>query len=93
MTKTFSIAEAKNRLSELVRSVEQNETIQLTRRGKPVAVLLSARQYERLKKGRVDFWEAYLAFRERLDREGIDLNPDEIYADVRDRSAPEEPRR
>jgi antitoxin (DNA-binding transcriptional repressor) of toxin-antitoxin stability system len=32
-----SIAEAKNRLTELIRSVEQGEQVVITRRGKPVA--------------------------------------------------------
>jgi prevent-host-death family protein len=86
MSKSFSIAEAKNRLPELVRSAEQDETIQLTRRGKPVAVLLSAQRYERLQKGKVDFWEAYLAFRQRYNLDELDLDPDVIFADVRDRS-------
>jgi prevent-host-death family protein len=34
-----SIAEAKNRLTELIRAVEQGESIVITRRGKPVAQL------------------------------------------------------
>jgi antitoxin Phd len=92
MPKSYSIAEAKNHFTELVRDVENDSPIQLTRRGKPVAVLLSTREYDRLQKGKVDFWTAYLAFRERLQREGIELDIDEIYADVRDLSAPTEPR-
>lgn len=34
-----SIAEAKNRLSELIRTVEEGESVVLTRHGKPVAQL------------------------------------------------------
>jgi prevent-host-death family protein len=34
-----SIAEAKNRLPELIRAVEQGEPVVITRRGKPVAQL------------------------------------------------------
>lgn len=86
MLKSYSITEAKNHFTELVREVENDSPIQLTRRGKPVAVLLSTREYERLQKGKIDFWTAYLAFRERVEREGIELDVDEIYADVRDRS-------
>ena len=92
MLKSYSIAEARNHLTEIVRDVEQVATIQLTRRGKPVAILLSTQEYERLQKRKVDFWEAYVAFRRRLDEEGIDLNPDEIYSNVRDRSTPTEAR-
>jgi antitoxin (DNA-binding transcriptional repressor) of toxin-antitoxin stability system len=35
----ISIAEAKNRLSELIRAVERGESVVITRHGKPVAQL------------------------------------------------------
>jgi prevent-host-death family protein len=35
----ISVAEAKNRLTELIRVVEQGEPVVITRRGKPVAQL------------------------------------------------------
>lgn len=35
-----SVAEAKNRLSELLRSVEEGEPVVITRNGKPVAQLI-----------------------------------------------------
>lgn len=92
MTNSYSIAEAKNRLPELVREVEQSGPIQLTRRGKLVAVLLATNEYERLQRGKIDFWEALLAFRKEHRLDEIDLDPDTIFADVRDRSAPTEPR-
>jgi prevent-host-death family protein len=38
-TMEVSTAEAKNRLSELIRAVEDGETITITRHGKPVAQL------------------------------------------------------
>jgi hypothetical protein len=75
-----------------VREVEQHGPVQLTRRGKLVAIVLSPDEYERLTRGKIDLWDAYLAFRKRIDLEGIDLDVDEIFADVRDRSAPAEPR-
>jgi prevent-host-death family protein len=36
----FSIVEAKNRLPELIRAVEEGERVVITRHGKPVAQLL-----------------------------------------------------
>jgi prevent-host-death family protein len=90
MSRTYSISEAKNRLSEFVRTVEQGETIQLTRRGKVVAELHPALNARQLKAGKVDFWEAYLAFRREHNLEELDLDVDAIFADVRDRSAPTE---
>jgi prevent-host-death family protein len=38
----ISIAEAKNRLTELIRAVEGGERVVITRRGKPVAQLTPA---------------------------------------------------
>jgi prevent-host-death family protein len=38
----FSIAEAKNKLPELIRAVEQGKKIVITRHGKPVAQLTAA---------------------------------------------------
>lgn len=47
------IAEAHNRLSALLKQV-QKSPVRLTRRGKPVGVLLSPEEYERLRQ-----FEAY----------------------------------
>lgn len=44
----FTIAEAKNRLSEVVKLAEDEGAVELTRRGKPVAVLVSSREFRRL---------------------------------------------
>ena len=46
--KEASIRNAKSSLTSLLREVEKGRAIRLTRRGKPVAVLLSERQYERM---------------------------------------------
>ena len=40
---SFSLAEAKARLSELVARAAEGETVQITRRGKPVAQIAPAR--------------------------------------------------
>jgi len=44
----YSIAEAKNQLPKIVHEVESEGAVQLTRRGRPVAVILSGFEYERL---------------------------------------------
>ena len=44
--KSVSVAEAKNRLPELVHEAERGP-IEIKRRGRPVAVLVSTEQYER----------------------------------------------
>ena len=52
MNDAYSIAAARNNLSGLVHEAEQGHPVRLTRRGKPVAVLISTEQYERLSKPR-----------------------------------------
>ena len=83
MLKQYPIAEARNHLTSLVRAVEQEEVIELTRRGEPVAVLLSIQEYRRLTFGRTRFWEAYMAFQNSVNLSELDIQPD-IFARVRD---------
>jgi hypothetical protein len=47
-------------------------------------VLLSLREYERLGAGRADLWEAIESFQRQADLRELDV--DEIFAGVRDRS-------
>lgn len=84
MPREFSIAEARNQLPALVHQVEKGAPVRLTRRGKPVAVLVSLREYERLGPRRADLWEAIEAFRRETDLGDLDV--DEIFAGVRDPS-------
>lgn len=86
MIKTYSIAEARDHFTELVRAVEAETVIQLTRRGRLVAILLSPDEYERLQEKRIGFWDAYTEFRQHLDQQEIDLEPDEVFANVRDQT-------
>jgi prevent-host-death family protein len=44
----FSIAEAKSHFSQLVQQAEAGQAVRITRRGLPVAVMLSGAEYERL---------------------------------------------
>ena len=62
MDDTYSIAEAKNNLSGLVHEAEKGHPVRLTRRGKPVAVLMSTEHYDRLraKKKSIDWGEPFI---------------------------------
>lgn len=85
MFESYSIAEARDRFASIVRDVEENVAgVELTRRGKPVAVLLSVREYRRLS-GEKDFWEAYVAFREGAGLEELGIEP-EVFEGLRDAS-------
>ncbi len=48
MRATWPLQEAKNKLSELLENVLRHGAQTITRRGKPVAVVISAEAYERL---------------------------------------------
>jgi len=72
MQKEYSIAEAKNRLPSIVHDVEVGNSARFTRRGKPVAVLVSLYDYERLSKQKSLFWPAFQSFRSnKFQNEGV----------------------
>jgi len=62
MVKRYSIAEARSNLPTILDQAEAGVEVELTRRGKPVAILISHRQLERLRNDRPQFSEAYAAF-------------------------------
>jgi antitoxin Phd len=82
--KQYSIAQARDHLPGIVHEVERGAPVELTRRGKPVAVILSLQDYRRLSAGKVGFWEALEKLRHSPDFEGIE--PEEWLEGVRDRS-------
>ncbi len=88
-TTTYSIAEARDKFAALIHQVETgSEPVRVTRRGEPVAVILSLEVYEQLSKtppAQRDFWESYQAWRERWAVEEWDDEFDP-FADVRDRT-------
>lgn len=63
MDRTCSIAQARNDLSGIVRDAEAGRPVTLSRRGRPVAVLVSAQQYERMAGQRPSLAEAIQRFR------------------------------
>ena len=86
MPKSYTVASARARLAEIVDEVEAGKEVELTRRGKKVAVVMSAARYARLRGDRVAFMTAYEPFRETHDLESVGLEPG--WADtLRDRSA------
>lgn len=85
MLKSYSIAEARDRLTAILREVERVAAIRITRRGKPVAVLVSMQEYERSMRSHVRFWDAYETFRERFDLPEVAIKAD-TFANIRDAS-------
>ena len=89
MQTEYSITEAKNQLDIIIGNLEEYpDGVTVTKQGKPVAMIVSVKAYNRLtnKEVKRDFWEALQAFREKY---ADDLLPDDmdVWADVRDRSA------
>lgn len=77
--KTSTIAEAKNNLSHLIHQLEVEEPIHLTRYGKPVAVMMSEAQYEKLISPVISLNSAILNWRNQLDEPlDIGLNDEEL---------------
>ncbi len=85
MVKSYSIADARKNLPSIVDQAESGGEVQLTRRGRPVAVVLSVPEYERLTGRRVRFRDAYRAFlaKHSLKEFGLDR---EFVESLRDRS-------
>ena len=81
MEKEVTISEAKNKLTAIVHAVEKGPPVKLTRRGRPVAVLLSIAEYEALHGRRGGFWERLTALRKQAGEIGI---TDEDFANLRD---------
>ncbi len=67
--KNSTIAEAKNNLSQLIHQLEFDEAIHLTRHGKPVAVMLSEANYQKLTQKSVGLFQAIQQWRSQLDEE------------------------
>jgi prevent-host-death family protein len=85
MARRYSIAQARSRLPTIVDEAEAGHEIELTRRGEPVAVLVSRQTFDRLRGGRRQFKEAYRTFLERYPLDEIAVS-DVREAFPRDRS-------
>jgi prevent-host-death family protein len=74
MKESIGVRELKIHASRILRKLRQTrEQVPITYRGSLVAHLVPAEEYERLKAGRPDFWEALLALRERAPVASLDL--------------------
>lgn len=84
MERGYSIAQARDKLSEIVHEAETGKPVTLTRRGKPVAVLIAAREYQRLAGQSVSFWDALTKFRETAQVEKLGIGRD-VFEGLRSR--------
>jgi prevent-host-death family protein len=86
MNKRYSIGDARANLSSIVDEVEGGAEIELTRRGKPVAVVVSRPLYERLRAERPAFAKAYKAFLDKHDLEQVGAE-DDVFDGLREPAA------
>lgn len=84
MIDRHSIAEARSALSRLVREAERGKAVELTRRGEPVAVLIGCRQFERLTSRYRSFVKTYREFSNQVDLAELAIDPDVLFAGVRE---------
>ncbi|MEL7068496.1 MAG: type II toxin-antitoxin system Phd/YefM family antitoxin [Cyanobacteria bacterium J06581_3] len=92
----YSIAQARDRFTQLVHEVEQGNAVEVTRRGQRVAVLVSVEEYDRLQKPKQGFLQSVLAWREKFglderDEDDEDRAFEAIMETVRDKSPGPEP--
>jgi antitoxin Phd len=80
-----TVAEARSGLPRLLHAVERGQPVEITRRGQPVAVVLSLADYQRLSGKPRDAWEAYEQWSASVDPCDREL-PDDFFTKLRDRS-------
>lgn len=90
MLEEVSIANAKNNLTKLVYRAELGEAVRITRRGKPVAVLISEAEYGHLApQAKKDPWQAVEDWRLAASFDWPELTSEEVDG-WRDRSSASE---
>lgn len=65
MANRYSIAQARSNLATIVNQAESGRQVELTRRGKSVAVVMSFREFESLRGGGIRFRDVYREFLKR----------------------------
>ena len=79
----YSIAETRDNLARLVHEAERGSVVHITRRGRVVAVLLSADEHARLRAASGGLWDRLCRFRATLETEGLGLEEPEPGGRVR----------
>ena len=79
MTENYSIADARHNFPTLVREAENGKVVGLTRRGRPVAMLIGQRHYEQLASNYQGFAESYRSFAVNVDLGKLDIDLDRLF--------------
>lgn len=81
-----SVAEARQHFAGLIKRAQQGRAIEITRRGEPVAVLVSAAEYSAITGDRPSFVDATKQVRERLRIDSLNIG-DSDFEGLREESA------
>jgi prevent-host-death family protein len=74
MPKHLTVAEARNQLARVMHETERSGPVEVTRRGQPVAVIVSIREYCRLTAKKRGFWSAYQKWRNDPEYKDVDID-------------------
>src|SRR3954451_9491008 len=86
MAKSYSVADARANLPDILNVGEAGKEVHLTRRGRLVEIMLSAEKYEALRRDRCSFGDGYRTFVNRCAPEDIALDRD-FFDSIRDRAS------
>lgn len=86
MTQRYAIAEARANLPTIIDAVEAGASVQLTRRGEVVAVMMSITEYQRLNSRRLSFQDAYQQFLKKHSLADVGVDAAAFARQARDRS-------
>lgn len=80
----FVVTDISEHFNDMLHVIEPGDAVELTRNGKPIAVLVSVQVYQNFKPKQKDFWDALEKFRQGMDVCGLEI-ADDLF-DVRDAS-------
>ncbi|MBR8837589.1 MAG: type II toxin-antitoxin system prevent-host-death family antitoxin [Stigonema ocellatum SAG 48.90 = DSM 106950] len=86
MSQQYSIEQIPVNFNKIIQEMEKGEQIEITQQGKQIGVIISTAEYEKLLNKTLSFWESIERFRQEYNVEAAEIDPDEIFARVRDKS-------
>jgi prevent-host-death family protein len=75
MTKRYSLAEARKNLPSILDDAEAGTVVEITRRGKPVALVIGPAEFQQLRGRKPTFAQAYANYLKKLGREPVGVEP------------------
>jgi prevent-host-death family protein len=84
MSNQYSLLQAQEQLTKIIQEVENGTPVEITRDDKPVAIVISIDEYNRLLGGNSSFWKSLEKFYQEIDLEEAEISR-EIFDGVRDK--------